>query len=995
MPSVPRQKPPINARAPGGAQWNPSAERRQRERRSSERPLGLELRLALALVFGLQVLAWALVLVRGRSEIGAGDLIFLTALALAFTSLLFLALITLDAARRWRRVRQEAERRLETAIERVPALVWTTDRDLHVTSFMGALGGGRGLQGNKAERDTGNDFLGSISSRRGDTSPILEGYEAALRGENAVCSGSVDGTSYEAYICPLYGAGGTIDGTISLALNVSERLSAEAEIRDRERTLETLLQNLPDAVVRVGRDGRHIFANPACESVLGMPSTEIIGKTIQELPLPPRLRESWMGRVKKVLASGKTLDVEDTLESPAGLRYHETRLVPERDELGNVVTVLIVIHDVSERHGVERSLSDSEERFRVTFEEAPIAMLLIGDDARIRAGNAAACALLGYSPEELAGKTIYEITHPDDVELTRDVAVRLFEKNEPTAVAEKRYLRKNGEVVWARISVSAVRDSEQRFVHNVVQIIDITSLKQAERALRESNELQRLVTEHASDLIAVVGLDFTIHLISQSARDGLGYEPEELIGHNIKELIDPEMIEDVRAAAREILAGKPPWNRAFRLRHRNGDWRMFEGTGSVASDENGEPAYIVVVLRDVTERTQLERQLLIAQKMEAVGQLAGGVAHDFNNLLTVINGFADMAIKALGNREEGIRHYLAEIGHAGQRAAELTQRLLAFSRQQVLQPQIVDINSIIEEYVGMLRRILGEEIELLTRLEPKLRTVEVDPGQLGQVLMNLAVNARDAIPQGGTVTIATQNIELKKAIPVAQGTLARGSYVLLSVADDGEGMPPETREHAFEPFFTTKEPGQGTGLGLATVLGIVEQSGGEIAVDSEPGAGTTFRVYLLRSKAAVAKKKSRVEKVQAGTGTILVVEDDAAVRKLVAKILLEAGYRVLIAALPSEAISRANWEPSIDVLVTDVVMPEMNGHELAQRLLTLRPDLRVLYISGYTPDVVRAKGVLTHQESFLQKPFTAAVLTQAVRDLAAGTATKRPSPSES
>jgi PAS domain S-box-containing protein len=767
-----------------------------------------------------------------------------------------------------------------------------------------------------------------------------------------------------------------------------EHLSAEAEIREREQTLETLLRNLPDAVVRVDRDGRHIVANPACEGVLGVPSTELIGKTIQELPVPPRLRKIWLGRVKKVLESGKTLDVEDTLETPGGLHYHETRLVPERDELGDVVTVLIVIHDVSERRRVARSLGESEERFRVTFEEAPIAMLVTDKDAHIRTGNAAARALLGYSQEEFAEKSIYEITHPDDLELTRDVSERISEKNEPTAVIEKRYIRKNGEIVWGHISVSAVRDAEQRLVQYIAQIVDITSLKQAERALRESIEQQRLVTEYATDLIAVVSLDFTIRLISQSVRDGLGYEPEELIGHNIAELIDPEMIDEIRVNTREILDGKPPWNRSFRLRHRNGDWRMFEGVGSIARDEDGQPAYIVAILRDVTERSLLERQLLIAQKMEAVGQLAGGVAHDFNNLLTVINGFADMAIKTLGNRDEGIRHYLAEIGHAGRRAAELTQHLLAFSRQQVLQPEVVDINSIIEEYVGMLRRILGEEIELLTRLESELRTVEVDPGQLGQVLMNLVVNARDAMPQGGTVTIATQNIGLKKAIPIAQGALPRGSYVLLSVADNGEGMPPEIREHVFEPFFTTKAPGQGTGLGLSTVVGIVEQSGGAVAVDSEPGAGTTFRVYLPRSKAAVTKKTLRVEKLQTGAGTILVAEDDDAVRKLVAKMLLEAGYRVLVSALPSEAISLAKWEPSIDVLVTDVVMPEMNGHELAQRLLALRPDLRVLYISGYTPDVVRAKGVLTQQESFLQKPFTAAVLTQAVRDLTARTATR-------
>ena len=753
----------------------------------------------------------------------------------------------------------------------------------------------------------------------------------------------------------------------------------------RSRTLETLLQNLPDAVVRIDRDYRHIVANPACEIVLGLPAEEIVGKKMHELPVPPEVWKTWAARVKKVLESGETLDVEDTFEGPAGPRSHETMLLPERDERGEIMSVLIVIHDVSERHRAERTLKESEERFRVAFEEAPIAMLLIGDDVTIRGSNAAAGELLGYAENELTGKTIYEITHPDDLELTRDVAARMIEGAHPesTIATEKRYLRKDGDVVWGRLSVSSVRDSEQCFVQNIAQIVDITSLKQAEQALREREELQRLVIGHANDVIVVVGFDFTIRLISQSVRDALGFEPEQVVGRSVHELIEPETFEELQTALEEIIAGRRPHTRSFRIRHLDGGWRLFDCLGSIASDEQGAPSYMVVILRDVTERTSLEQKLLIAQKMEAVGQLAGGVAHDFNNLLTVINGFADMAIRELGDRDDPISRYLAEVGHAGRRAAELTQHLLAFSRQQVLRPEIVDVNSVVEEYAVMLRRVLGEEIELSTQLEPHLHTVEVDPGQLGQVLMNLAVNARDAMPQGGALTISTQNVALKKSVPIEYGTLPRGRYVLLSVSDNGEGMAAETRAHVFEPFFTTKEPGQGTGLGLATVVGIVEQSGGAIAVESVPGQGTTFRVYLPRSAVGRVTEKAEPEKSQSGAGTILVVEDDQAVRKLVAKILLEAGYRVLIAALPSEAISLAAREPSIDVLVTDVVMPEMNGHELAQGLLAERPDLRVLYISGYTPDIVRGKGVLTQQESFLQKPFTAAALTQAVRELTA------------
>jgi len=758
-----------------------------------------------------------------------------------------------------------------------------------------------------------------------------------------------------------------------------------AEIRDRERTLETLLDNLPDAVARIDLEGRHIYANPACERVLGITSKEMIGERVQELPIAANLRRKWASRVSKVVASGKALSFRDVFEGPRGVAYHEAKLVPELDEQGQVASVLIVVHDFGERQRVEKSLHESEERFRVTFEQAPIAMFLVDDAAHVLGANPAATRLLGYSHKELVEKTIYDITHPDDLELTREVAARIYERRESTVAIEKRYLRKDGEIVWGRLSVAAVRDPEQGLINNIAQIVDITQLKLAERALREREELQRAVIEQATDVIAVVGLDFTIRLISRSVQNVLGYEPDELVGHGAEELIAPETFEELRIGLREVVAGRPPRSRSFRLRHRSGDWRLFEGVGSVAHDENGEPSYIVVVLRDVTERAQLERQLLMAQKMEAVGQLAGGVAHDFNNLLTVINGFADISLKTLDGREEAVRRYLGEIDRAGQRAAELTQHLLAFSRQQVLQPEVVDLNAIVEEYAGMLGRMLGEEIELLTRLEPDLYPVEVDPGQLGQVLTNLAVNARDAMPDGGAVTIGTDNVQLKKAPPYCHGSISRGSYVVLSVADVGEGISPDVREHIFEPFYTTKERGQGTGLGLATVLGIVEQSGGAITVESEPGTGTAFRIYLPRSKAVAAPAKlDRTEGLQRGTGTILVVEDDHAVRELVAKILLEAGYRVLVTSSAREALSLANWEPSIDVLVTDVVMPEMNGHELAQRLLSLRPDLRVLYISGYTPDIVRARGVLTQQEAFLQKPFTAAVLTRAVRDLSAG-----------
>ena len=951
-----RDQPPKTA-ATRDSRRQRRVERRRAEWRRSERLFGFPLGWALALVLCLQVAAWTLVFVKERGEVGKGDPGVPLALSLAVIGLVFLALITLYALRRQSRGRREVERKLEAVIEHVPALVWTTDRNLRVTSFAGALGGRH-----EAEHEglLGRDLRELIAASDEDPTPISEGYEAALRGESAMRIGRMHGLDFEAYTGPIYNDEGAIDGAIVIALDISERLAAQAEIRERERTFETLLENLPDAVLRVDREGRHIYANSACERVLGMLPEEMIGKTVQELPIAANLRRKWGNRAAKVVASGKTLNVRDVFDSPRGAVRHEAKLVPELDEQGQVATVLIVIHDLSERYRAERSLQESEERFRVTFEEAPIAMLLIDREAHVRGANPAAVTLLGYPYEELVEQTIYSITHPDDLELTHDVAERIYERSEITVATEKRYLRKDGEVIWGRVSVSAVRDPEQGLVHNIAQIVDITQLKLAERALREREELQRVVTEQATDVIAVIGLDFTIHLISQSSRVALGYEPEELVGRNAEELLDPEMMPGIRVDTEAIVRGEPPASRDFRLRHRNGDWRLFEGIGSIARDEDGKPEYIITILRDMTERTQLERQLLVAQKMEAVGQLAGGVAHDFNNLLTVINGFADIALEALDGREETIRHYLGEIGRAGQRAAELTQHLLAFSRQQVLQPEVVDVNAIVEEYAGMLRRMLGEEIELMTKLEPDLNAVEVDPGQLGQVLTNLAVNARDAMPDGGVLTIGTNNVELEKAPPFS-ARIARAAAPTSS-----SPSPIWAREYRRKRASTSSSPSsppRSPARGRGSVWPPCSASSSSRAARSpsipSPGRERVFRIYLPRKqdRGSGTSRRGRAD-AQRGSGTILVVEDDDAVRKLVAKILLEAGYRVLVTSSAREALSLANWEPSIDVLVTDVVMPEMNGHELAQRLLALRPDLRVLYISGYTPDVVRARGVI-------------------------------------
>ena len=503
--------------------------------------------------------------------------------------------------------------------------------------------------------------------------------------------------------------------------------------------------------------------------------------------------------------------------------------------------------------------------------------------------------------------------------------------------------------------------------------------------LVEQEELFSLIGENAADMIAVVTVDGQRLYNSPSYQKILGYSPEELEKTSAYEQIHPDDKIIVQAAAAEARSSGIGSRVEYRIRHKSGEWRVLESTASAVRDSAGAVEKLIIVNRDITERRHLEQQLLLSQRLEAVGKLSGGIAHDFNNILGVIIGYSEAMLQKMAP-DDPLREAVNEIEKAGQRAAALTQQLLAFSRKQVLEPKILDLNSIVADVEKMLRRLIGEDIDLKIVPSQSLGKVKADRGQIEQVILNLAVNARDAMPRGGQLKIQTANVDLDETAARSLRYVVPGRYVMLQVSDTGTGMTPEVQAHIFEPFYTTKEQGKGTGLGLATVYGVIKQSGGYILLHSEVGKGARFDVYLPRAEgvAEVAPpSEAPIKRVQ-GSTTILLVEDESSLRKLTGNTLKEAGYKVLEAGEAFQAMELAKeFDGTIDLLLTDVVMPGLSGRELAEKLRPERPEMRVLYISGYTDGAVATHGVLESGITILRKPFTRAQLLRNFEEILA------------
>jgi two-component system cell cycle sensor histidine kinase/response regulator CckA len=559
----------------------------------------------------------------------------------------------------------------------------------------------------------------------------------------------------------------------------------------------------------------------------------------------------------------------------------------------------------------------------------------------------------------------------------------------------------------ARLSQTAYTETLRWSVRGLIALVllaggyaafqKIQSYRLGHRLL-EAEKLFYLIGDSGSDLIAIVDTHGRRLYNSPSYERVLGYTQDDLKDTSGLDQIHPEDRAQVIAAANEAIRTGTGGRLEYRIRHHNGSWRIFESTCSPVRNHRSEVDKLIIVNRDITAQReqaleilrQKEEQLRQAQKMEAVGRLSGGVAHDFNNLLSVIIGYAEDLEQSLDPADR-LRKEAEEVRKAGERAASLTRQLLAFSRQQVLHPQVLDLNKVIGDLARMLRRLIGSDIEFAVELDPCAGRIKADQGQIEQVVMNLVVNARDAMPEGGRLTVSTKNIELRPFDAAEFCDADPGPYIELTITDTGIGMDGNTLTHIFEPFFTTKGEGKGTGLGLATVAGIIKQSGGHIAAASELGKGSSFRILLPRTADAIAVADLKIRHVppRATRNTVLLAEDDGALRELVTEMLTRHGYRVLAASTPAEAQRIAREvNGRIDLLLADLVLPGMRGPSLAEALSRLHPEMRVLYTSGYSPFDPKARQHLPPDAPFLRKPFTTEGLLLAVSEALAPSLTE-------
>lgn len=786
------------------------------------------------------------------------------------------------------------------------------------------------------------------------------------------------------HLNPVRNQEGKTSGVIATVLDITSNIAAKETLEATHEIYREAIANAQGVPYRLNyKTGKYEFFGEGLEDIIGFPTDKITFDKIDEITDEIIITDQKY--TNDPVAYGKALREGKIKRSRMDIRIHTASdehkwlsdcSVPLRDEKsGRIIGSLGILQNITDRKKTENDLKDSEARYRTLFQSANDAIFLMEGDKFIHC-NDKTVEMFGFGYQEIINKAPYDFSphHQPDGRNSRTKArekIRAALSGIPQFF-EWRHCRLDKSYFDVEVSLNKVIISEKPYLIAIVR--DITQRKEAEKVLRASETRYRTLFEQAGNAIFLENADHLIMDANRAATDLFGYTHAELLGMRTIQLYKKFNIDEI---------ANKPFKTPLEITalHKSGKELSIDLTIAPLTTDNSK--FFLSIVRDISEKKLLERQLYQSQKMEAIGRLAGGVAHDFNNLLTVIRGYSELIQLQVENQDPTYNR-IRQIDQACERAESLTRQLLAFSRRQILQPKVINLNDLIHDMEKMFNRIIGEDILLKTHLNRDLGHIEADPSQIEQVILNLVVNARDAMPNGGTILIETDNAVLDRSIRHKHPEVKVGNYIRLSISDNGTGIDKDTQAHIFEPFFTTKKEGEGTGLGLATVYGIIKQSNGFIWVYSEPGEGTTFKIYLPLSVSTLVSemKLAAVQPGMIGSETILVVEDEHDVRQLVCETLEIMNYKVIEASNGIEALKIIEHDhKQIDLVLTDVVMPEMSGKELIDKIAKLHRNIKVLFMSGYTENTIVHKGVLETGTNFIQKPFTPAALIQKVRQV--------------